>query len=134
MQIAYFWQSTKSIIFRVLIDFLHSPFLQFAFASLIILNGLMDLWICFKICVILYWAFLSEEWRIVHQKKYLNRRPPSFNQIDFSQIYFTFVSNKIDSWPQDFLIFTDDGKQFSEDQKLKFMSLSVSQLYVKFYF
>jgi len=33
----------------------------FAFASLIILNGLMDLWICFKICVILYWAFLSEE-------------------------------------------------------------------------
>ena len=98
MQIAYFWHVTKSIIFRVLIDFLHLPFLQFAFASLIILNGLMDLWICFKICVILYWAFISEEWRIVHQKKYLNRRPPSFNQIYFSQIHFTFVSNKIDSW------------------------------------
>ena len=33
---------------------------QFAFSSLIILNGLMDAWICFKICVILYWALVSE--------------------------------------------------------------------------
>jgi len=33
----------------------------FAFASLIVLNGLMDVWICFKICVILYWALISEE-------------------------------------------------------------------------
>jgi len=34
---------------------------RFAFASLIILNGLMDVWICFKICVILYWALISDE-------------------------------------------------------------------------
>lgn len=33
----------------------------FAFASLIILNSLMDVWICFKICVILYWALISDE-------------------------------------------------------------------------
>jgi len=33
----------------------------FAFASLIILNCLMDVWICFKICVILYWALISDE-------------------------------------------------------------------------
>lgn len=33
----------------------------FAFSSLILLNGLMDVWICFKICVILYWALISEE-------------------------------------------------------------------------
>jgi len=33
----------------------------FAFSSLILLNGLMDVWICFKICVIFYWAFISEE-------------------------------------------------------------------------
>jgi len=32
----------------------------FAFASLITLNVLMDCWICFKICVILYWALVSE--------------------------------------------------------------------------
>lgn len=32
---------------------------KFAFASLIILNCLMDVWICFKICVILYWALVS---------------------------------------------------------------------------
>lgn len=32
---------------------------MFAFASLIILNCLMDVWICFKICVILYWALVS---------------------------------------------------------------------------
>lgn len=32
---------------------------KFAFASLIILNCLMDVWICFKICVILYWALIS---------------------------------------------------------------------------
>jgi len=31
----------------------------FAFACLIILNCLMDIWICFKICVILYWALIS---------------------------------------------------------------------------
>jgi len=34
---------------------------RFAFASLIILNSLMDVWICFKICVILYWALISDE-------------------------------------------------------------------------
>lgn len=34
---------------------------QFAFGTLIILNVIMDAWICFKICVVLYWAFLSEE-------------------------------------------------------------------------
>ena len=34
---------------------------QFAFGTLIILNCIMDIWICFKICVVLYWAFLSEE-------------------------------------------------------------------------
>jgi hypothetical protein len=34
---------------------------KFAFASLIILNCLMDVWICFKICVILYWALISDE-------------------------------------------------------------------------
>ena len=39
--------------------FQHFPF-QFAFASLITLNVLMDSWICFKICVILYWALVSE--------------------------------------------------------------------------
>jgi len=33
----------------------------FAFACLIILNCLMDIWICFKICVILYWALISDE-------------------------------------------------------------------------
>lgn len=32
---------------------------MFAFACLIILNCLMDIWICFKICVILYWALIS---------------------------------------------------------------------------
>lgn len=32
---------------------------MFAFACLIILNCLMDVWICFKICVILYWALIS---------------------------------------------------------------------------
>jgi hypothetical protein len=31
----------------------------FAFSCLIILNCLMDIWICFKICVILYWALIS---------------------------------------------------------------------------
>ena len=36
-------------------------FIQFAFACLIILNCLMDIWICFKICVILYWALISDE-------------------------------------------------------------------------
>ena len=34
---------------------------QFAFGTLIILNIIMDIWICFKICVVLYWAFLSED-------------------------------------------------------------------------
>ena len=34
---------------------------QFAFAALIILNIIMDAWICFKICVVLYWAFLSDD-------------------------------------------------------------------------
>jgi hypothetical protein len=33
--------------------------LQFAYACLIILNCLMDVWICFKICIILYWALIS---------------------------------------------------------------------------
>ena len=70
MQIAYIWHATKSIIFGVLIDFLHLTF-QFAFASLIILNGLMDLWICFKICVILYWALIWEDWRIAYQENSL---------------------------------------------------------------
>ena len=37
---------------------------QFAYATLIILNFIMDIWICFKICVVLYWAFLSDEWLI----------------------------------------------------------------------
>jgi len=32
---------------------------MFSFSCLIILNALMDLWICFKICVILYWALLA---------------------------------------------------------------------------
>ena len=34
---------------------------DFAFATLIILNFIMDIWICFKICVVLYWAFLSDD-------------------------------------------------------------------------
>lgn len=34
---------------------------QFAFGTLITLNCIMDIWICFKICVVLYWAFLSDE-------------------------------------------------------------------------
>ena len=34
---------------------------QFAFATLIILNMIMDFWICFKICVVLYWAFLTDD-------------------------------------------------------------------------
>ncbi|XP_071742768.1 uncharacterized protein [Lepeophtheirus salmonis] len=34
---------------------------RFAFSTLIILNVIMDLWICFKICVVLYWAFLSDD-------------------------------------------------------------------------
>ena len=34
---------------------------QFAFATLIILNIIMDFWICFKICVVLYWAFLTDD-------------------------------------------------------------------------
>lgn len=34
---------------------------RFAFGTLIILNFIMDCWICFKICVVLYWAFLSED-------------------------------------------------------------------------
>lgn len=34
---------------------------QFAFGTLITLNCIMDIWICFKICVVLYWAFLSED-------------------------------------------------------------------------
>jgi heme/copper-type cytochrome/quinol oxidase subunit 4 len=34
---------------------------QFAFATLITSNCIMDFWICFKICVVLYWAFLSED-------------------------------------------------------------------------
>lgn len=32
---------------------------MFAYACLIILNCLMDIWICFKLCVILYWALIS---------------------------------------------------------------------------
>jgi len=39
----------------------NSPTYWFAFASLIILNSLMDVWICFKICIILYWALISDE-------------------------------------------------------------------------
>ncbi|XP_023337820.1 uncharacterized protein LOC111708617 [Eurytemora carolleeae] len=34
---------------------------KFAFASLIILNALMDIYICIKISVVLYWALLTEE-------------------------------------------------------------------------
>jgi len=34
---------------------------QFAFGTLIILNIIMDVWICYKICIVLYWAFLSED-------------------------------------------------------------------------
>ena len=34
---------------------------RFAFGTLIILNVIMDVWICFKICVVLYWAFLSDD-------------------------------------------------------------------------
>ncbi len=34
---------------------------QFAFAALIIMNFIMDVWVCFKICVVLYWAFLTED-------------------------------------------------------------------------
>lgn len=34
---------------------------QFAFGTLIILNIIMDIWICYKICIVLYWAFLSED-------------------------------------------------------------------------
>jgi hypothetical protein len=34
---------------------------RFAFGTLIILNMIMDVWICFKICVVLYWAFLTED-------------------------------------------------------------------------
>lgn len=33
---------------------------QFAFGTLIILNIIMDVWICYKICVVLYWAFLID--------------------------------------------------------------------------
>ena len=39
---------------------------QFAYATLIIMNIIMDVWICFKICVVLYWAFLTEDWFIHH--------------------------------------------------------------------
>lgn len=34
---------------------------EFAFGTLITLNCIMDIWICFKICVVLYWAFLSDD-------------------------------------------------------------------------
>jgi len=34
---------------------------KFAFASLILLNILMDAWICIKICIVLYWSLLSED-------------------------------------------------------------------------
>ena len=34
---------------------------EFAFGTLITLNSIMDIWICFKICVVLYWAFLSDD-------------------------------------------------------------------------
>lgn len=34
---------------------------KFAFGTLIILNVIMDIWICFKICVVLHWAFLYDE-------------------------------------------------------------------------
>lgn len=34
---------------------------KFAFASLILLNIVMDAWICFKICVVLYWALLTDD-------------------------------------------------------------------------
>jgi len=34
---------------------------RFAYATLIILNIIMDVWVCYKICVVLYWAFLSED-------------------------------------------------------------------------
>ena len=127
MQIAYIWHATKSIIFGVLIDFLHLTF-QFAFASLIILNGLMDLWICFKICVILYWALISEDWRIAYQEKSLPQTAFFQPNLFFTNIFFTFVNNKIDSRPEDFLIFSDDGNQNSEDLKLKFMSFNVTIL------
>ena len=29
---------------------------KFAFGTLIILNVIMDIWICFKICVVLHWV------------------------------------------------------------------------------
>jgi len=34
---------------------------DFAFVSLLALNLIMDIWICYKICVVLHWAFLSED-------------------------------------------------------------------------
>jgi hypothetical protein len=34
---------------------------QFAFFTLIVMNVIMDVWICFKMCVVLYWAFLSDD-------------------------------------------------------------------------
>lgn len=34
---------------------------KFAFSTLLIMNIVMDIWICFKICVVLYWAFLSDD-------------------------------------------------------------------------
>lgn len=34
---------------------------KFAFASLIVLNILMDIWICIKISIVLYWSLLSDE-------------------------------------------------------------------------
>ena len=34
---------------------------RFAFFTLIVMNVIMDIWVCFKMCVVLYWAFLSED-------------------------------------------------------------------------
>ncbi len=33
----------------------------FAFFSLIVMNIVMDAWIVFKMCVVLHWAFLSDD-------------------------------------------------------------------------
>ncbi len=34
---------------------------RFAVFALITMNIVMDVWICYKICVVLYWAFLSDD-------------------------------------------------------------------------
>ena len=54
---------------------------KFAFGTLIILNVIMDIWICFKICVVLHWvstadmsprtALLSSFHLVVKQNAYM---------------------------------------------------------------